>query len=46
VPDVKSALAAQELEVTSGTPDQFGDYSNREIAKISRIATAAGVKAD
>jgi tripartite-type tricarboxylate transporter receptor subunit TctC len=44
--DVKSALAAQGLEVMSGTPDQFGDYIKREIAKIAKIAKAAGVKAE
>ena len=46
LPDVRSALAAQGLEVTSGTPEQFGDYIRREIAKITKIAKAAGVKAD
>jgi tripartite-type tricarboxylate transporter receptor subunit TctC len=46
MPDVKSALAAQGLEVMSGTPDQFGDYIKREIAKISRIAKTAGIKAE
>ena len=46
MPDVKSALAAQGLEVMSGTPDQFGDYIKREIAKITRIAKTAGVKAE
>jgi tripartite-type tricarboxylate transporter receptor subunit TctC len=40
--DVKSALLVQGLEVMSGTPDQFGDYIKREIAKITRIAKTAG----
>jgi hypothetical protein len=30
----------------SGTPDQFGDHIKREIAKITRIAKTAGVKAE
>jgi tripartite-type tricarboxylate transporter receptor subunit TctC len=29
-----------------GTPDQFGDYIKCEIAKITRIAKTAGVKAE
>jgi tripartite-type tricarboxylate transporter receptor subunit TctC len=46
LPEVKSALAAQGLEVMSGTPEQFGDYIKREIAKITKIAKTAGVKAE
>ena len=46
MPEVKSALAAQGLEVRGGTPEQFGDYVKGEIAKITKIAKAAGVKAD
>jgi tripartite-type tricarboxylate transporter receptor subunit TctC len=44
--EVKTALAAQGLEAISGTPDQFGEYIKREIAKITKIANAAGVKAE
>jgi tripartite-type tricarboxylate transporter receptor subunit TctC len=44
--DVKSSLLVQGLEVTSGTPDQFGNDIKREIAKITRIAKTAGVKAE
>jgi hypothetical protein len=29
-----------------GTPAEFGDYIRREIAKITRIAKAANVKAE
>jgi tripartite-type tricarboxylate transporter receptor subunit TctC len=46
LPDVRSALTAQGFEVMGGTPDQFGDYIRREIAKISKIAKTANVKAD
>lgn len=45
LPDVKAALTAQGFEVTAGTPEQFGDYIKREIAKITKIAKAAGVTA-
>jgi tripartite-type tricarboxylate transporter receptor subunit TctC len=46
LPDVRAALTAQGFEVTGGTPDQFGDYIKREIAKITKIAKAANVKAE
>jgi tripartite-type tricarboxylate transporter receptor subunit TctC len=46
LPDVKAALTAQGFEVMAGTPEQFGDYIKREIAKITRIAKTANVKAD
>ncbi len=46
LPDVKAALTAQGFEVMAGTPDQFGEYIKREIAKITRIAKAANVKAE
>jgi tripartite-type tricarboxylate transporter receptor subunit TctC len=46
LPEIKSALAVQGLETRGGTPAQFGDHIRAEIAKITRIAKAAGVKAD
>lgn len=46
LPDVKSVLNAQGLEVRSGTPEQFGDYIKREIAKITKLAKATGIKAE
>ena len=46
LPDVRSALAAQGFEVMGGTPAEFGDYIRREIAKITKIAKAANVKAE
>ena len=46
MPDVKSQLAAQGLEVAPGTPEQLGDYMKREIAKLTRVAKAANVKAE
>ena len=44
--DVKATLAAQGLEVVPGTPAQFADYIKSEIARFSRIAKAAGIKAE
>jgi tripartite-type tricarboxylate transporter receptor subunit TctC len=46
LPDVRAALQAQGLETRGGTPDQFGDYIKGEIAKITKIARTAGVKAE
>jgi tripartite-type tricarboxylate transporter receptor subunit TctC len=45
-PDVKSALAAQGLEVISGTPEQFAEHIRNEIARMKKIAGAAGIKAE
>jgi tripartite-type tricarboxylate transporter receptor subunit TctC len=44
--DVKQALAAQGLEVSPGTPGELADYIKREIAKFTRIAKSANVKAE
>lgn len=44
--DVKAALAAQGLEVISGTPDQFASHIKSEIARMTKIAATAGIKAD
>lgn len=45
LPEVKAALTTQGFEVTAGTPEQFGNYIKGEIAKITKIARAAGVTA-
>ena len=45
-PDVKAALNAQGLEVISGTPEQFTNHIKTEIARMSKIAASAGIKAD
>ena len=36
--DVKSALAAQGLEVISSTPEQFAKHIKSEIARMTKIA--------
>jgi tripartite-type tricarboxylate transporter receptor subunit TctC len=46
LPDVRAALSAQGFEVTGGTPAEFGDYIRREIAKVTKIAKAANVRAE
>jgi tripartite-type tricarboxylate transporter receptor subunit TctC len=45
-PDVKAALNAQGLEVISSTPEQFGNHIKTEIARMTKIAQSAGIKAD
>jgi tripartite-type tricarboxylate transporter receptor subunit TctC len=45
-PDVKAALAAQGMDVMSGTPDQFATHIKSEIARMTKIAASAGIKAD
>jgi len=44
--DVKGTLGAQGLEVAPGTPEQFAAHIKSEIARFTRIAKAAGIKAE
>jgi tripartite-type tricarboxylate transporter receptor subunit TctC len=44
--DIKSTLGAQGLTVASSTPQQLAAHIKSEIAKFTRIATAAGLKAE
>jgi tripartite-type tricarboxylate transporter receptor subunit TctC len=44
--DVKATLALQGLEVAPSTPEQFGAHIKSEIARFTRIAKAAGIKAE
>jgi tripartite-type tricarboxylate transporter receptor subunit TctC len=44
--DVKSTLGAQGLGVASSSPEQFAAHIQSEIARFSRIAKAAGIKAE
>jgi tripartite-type tricarboxylate transporter receptor subunit TctC len=45
-PDVKATLAAQGLEVSSSSPEQFGAHIKSEIARFTKIAKTAGIKAE
>jgi tripartite-type tricarboxylate transporter receptor subunit TctC len=45
-PDVKAAFAAQGLEVVSGTPAEFANHIKSEIARMTKIAASAGIKAE
>ena len=44
--DVKSRLGAQGLDVVPGTAEQFAAYIKSEIARFSKVAKAAGIKAE
>lgn len=44
--EVRALLATQGFEVMSGTPEQFGEYIKTEIAKITKLAKATGIKAE
>jgi tripartite-type tricarboxylate transporter receptor subunit TctC len=44
--DVKATLGAQGLKVAASSPEEFADYITSEIARFSRIAKAAGIRAE
>lgn len=44
--DVLATLGAQGLELAPGSPEQFAAHIKSEIAKFSRIAKGAGIKAE
>jgi tripartite-type tricarboxylate transporter receptor subunit TctC len=44
--DVKATLGAQGLEVAPSTPEQFAAHIQSEIARFTRIAKAAGIRAE
>ena len=44
--EVKATLGAQGLEVASSTPEQFAAHIKSEIARFTKIAKAAGIKAE
>ena len=43
---MKATLAAQGLEVAPSTPEQFAAHIKNEIARFTKIARAAGIKAE
>ena len=44
--DVRSTLGAQGLNVASSSPEQFAAHIKSEIARFTRIAKTAGIKAE
>jgi tripartite-type tricarboxylate transporter receptor subunit TctC len=45
-PDVRELLAKQGMAAAGGTPERFGALVKKELARWSRVVTAAGIKAD
>jgi len=44
--DVRSTLGAQGLDVRASSPEEFAAYIKSEIARFSRIAKAANIRAE
>lgn len=44
--DVKATLGAQGLNVAPSSPEEFAAYIKSEIARFTRIARAAGIRAE
>ena len=45
-PDVREMLAKQGQSAAGGAPGQFGNLVKQELARWSRVVSAAGIKAD
>jgi len=45
LPEAKSQLLAQGAVAVPTTPEEFGAFVNREIAKWGRVIKTAGIKA-
>jgi tripartite-type tricarboxylate transporter receptor subunit TctC len=45
-PDIRDTLARQDLNPVGGSPERFGDMVKRDLARWSRVVTAAKIKAD
>src|SRR5216684_1929955 len=45
-PELKERLAAMATDPATSTPEEFGDYIKREIAKWGEVVRQAGLKAD
>ena len=46
MPDVKQKLALQGIDISGGTPDQFGVYMQDEFAKWGRLVKESGAAVD
>lgn len=42
-PDVKERIAAQGINVTTGTPEQLAAFLRSEIVKWAKVVKASGV---
>jgi tripartite-type tricarboxylate transporter receptor subunit TctC len=46
MPDIKTILFNQGLDVAPGTPEQFAAYIKSERAKWAKVIKASGAKAN
>ena len=45
-PEVRDALARQDLNTVGGSPERFGEMVRRDLARWTRVVAAAKIKAD
>jgi tripartite-type tricarboxylate transporter receptor subunit TctC len=45
-PEIRALLAKQGMIAVGGSPERFGELVRKELARWSRVVTAAGIKAD
>ena len=46
LPDLREKLGKMEVEIVSGTPEQFAGYLHSETVKWTTVIKAAGVSAE
>ncbi|MGZ8209138.1 MAG: Bug family tripartite tricarboxylate transporter substrate binding protein [Burkholderiales bacterium] len=46
VPEIRKTLAASGMRAASSTPEQFGSFIEKEIARWTKVARAAKIQAD
>jgi tripartite-type tricarboxylate transporter receptor subunit TctC len=46
MPDVKKIMAASGMTPAPGSPDEFGRFIEKEIAKWTKVARAAKIEAE
>jgi tripartite-type tricarboxylate transporter receptor subunit TctC len=44
--EIRELLAKQGMTAVGGSPERFGEMVKKELARWSRVVTAAGIKAD
>ena len=44
--EIRELLARQGMATAGGTPERFGEFVKRELARWSRVVAAAGIKAE
>ena len=44
LPDVRERLQSQGFELMTGTPEQFADFIAKELARVTKVVDAAGIR--